>query len=159
MYRWNVFDVETGVIDHEAARAWEPYDISHTLLTRWPELRPRLAGKLHVFAGEVDTFYLEGAVERFRARAAAVRLVVLDRTMPGASGSEVLDAIRSTCPEVPILLVSGYCDGAPAEAGRRPSAFLEKPFLPDALLGRVRGMLDGKPIDYPPAPPWSSTTS
>lgn len=64
-----VFDVETGVIDHEAAKAWEPYDISHTLLTRWPELRPRLAGKLHVFAGEVDTFYLEGAVERFRALA------------------------------------------------------------------------------------------
>jgi putative esterase len=64
-----VFDVETGVIDHAAAAAWRPYDISNTLLTRWTELRPRLAGKIHVFAGEVDTFYLEGAVERFRALA------------------------------------------------------------------------------------------
>ncbi len=64
-----VFDVETGVIDHAAAAAWRPYDISHTLLTRWSELRPRLVGKLHVFAGEVDTFYLEGAVERFRVEA------------------------------------------------------------------------------------------
>jgi CheY-like chemotaxis protein len=100
------------------------------------------------------------AVECFRARAAAVRLVVLDRTMPGTSGVEVLDAIRSTRPEVPVLVVSGYCEDAPVPpgAGRRASAFLEKPFLPDVLLGRVRGMLDGKPIDYPRHPPWSSIT-
>ena len=64
-----VFDVETGVIDHEAARAWRPYDISHTLLTRWDELEPDLDGKVRVFAGEVDTFYLEGAVERFEGLA------------------------------------------------------------------------------------------
>ncbi|MFT5291647.1 MAG: hypothetical protein ACI8QC_003137 [Planctomycetota bacterium] len=61
-----VFDVETGEIDHEAAKAWRKYDISNTLLTRWKELRPTLAGKIHVYAGEVDTFYLEGAVERFQ---------------------------------------------------------------------------------------------
>ncbi len=60
-----VFDVATGVIDHEAAQAWRKYDISHLLLTGWDELGPRLAGKIHVYAGEVDTFYLEGAVERF----------------------------------------------------------------------------------------------
>jgi hypothetical protein len=64
-----VFDVETGVIDHAAAAAWRPYDISDRLLTGWDELRPRLAGKIHVFAGELDTFYLQGAVERFRALA------------------------------------------------------------------------------------------
>jgi len=52
-----------------AAAAWRPYDISNTLLTQWSELRPRLAGKIHVFAGELDTFYLQGAVQRFRAEA------------------------------------------------------------------------------------------
>jgi hypothetical protein len=61
-----VFDVETGAIDHAAAEQWRRYDISHTLLTRWDELKGNLAGKLHVFAGSVDTFYLEGAVVRFR---------------------------------------------------------------------------------------------
>ena len=60
-----VFDVETGEIDHAAAQAWRAYDISHVLLTRWDELREGLRGKVHVYAGEVDTFYLEGAVERF----------------------------------------------------------------------------------------------
>ena len=64
-----VFDVGTGVIDHEAAQAWRDYDISLRLLTGWDELKPRLAGKLHIYAGEVDTFYLEGAVERFRSLA------------------------------------------------------------------------------------------
>lgn len=64
-----IFDVETGAIDHEAARAWKKYDISNLLLTSWDELRESLAGKLHVYAGEVDTFYLEGAVERFQALA------------------------------------------------------------------------------------------
>lgn len=60
-----VFDVETGAVDHEAAQAWRAFDISHQLLTRWDELEPALDGKIHVWAGEVDTFYLEGAVERF----------------------------------------------------------------------------------------------
>jgi dienelactone hydrolase len=27
----------------------------------WPQLAPKLAGKLHVYMGEEDTFYLEGA--------------------------------------------------------------------------------------------------
>jgi hypothetical protein len=66
-----VFDVESGAIDHAVAATWKPYDIAHTLLTGWKELRPRLAGKIHLFAGEVDTFYLEGAVERFRTAAEA----------------------------------------------------------------------------------------
>ncbi|MHC4375197.1 MAG: alpha/beta hydrolase-fold protein [Planctomycetota bacterium] len=60
-----VFDVATGVIDHEAAQAWRRFDISHILLTQWEELEPRLDGKIHVWAGTQDNFFLEGAVERF----------------------------------------------------------------------------------------------
>lgn len=64
-----VFDIVTGEIDHDAAQLWRKYDISNTLLTRWDELRPALKGKIHIYAGEVDTFYLEGAVIRFKALA------------------------------------------------------------------------------------------
>lgn len=70
-----VFDVETGAIDHAAAALWKPFDIANTLLTNWKELRPRLKGKIHLFAGEVDTFYLEGAVERFHAAAEAAGML------------------------------------------------------------------------------------
>lgn len=64
-----VFDPETGAVNHKVAQTWRSYDISNTLLTRWEELKPKLTGKIHVYAGEVDTFYLEGAVERFQGLA------------------------------------------------------------------------------------------
>jgi S-formylglutathione hydrolase FrmB len=56
----------TGSIDPRAAKAWERYDIRLVLERRWPELAPQLAGKLHVFMGEHDTFYLDGAVRLLR---------------------------------------------------------------------------------------------
>jgi hypothetical protein len=51
----------SGDIDPEVARSWEKYDIRRVLEKNWPQLAPRLAGKLHVYMGEEDTFYLEGA--------------------------------------------------------------------------------------------------
>jgi len=56
-----LFDRATGAIDPETARAWEEYDIRLTIERNWKELGPKLSGKLHIFAGEKDTFYLEGA--------------------------------------------------------------------------------------------------
>lgn len=57
-----LFDIETGVIDRAVAESWKPYDIALQLRTRWDELRPDLAGKIHVFMGTQDTFRLEGAL-------------------------------------------------------------------------------------------------
>lgn len=63
-----VFDRETGEIDHAVAASWRKYDIAHLIETRWEELKGRLAGRVHIYAGEMDNFYLEGAVERLEAR-------------------------------------------------------------------------------------------
>lgn len=52
---------KTGEIDPIVAKAWEKYDIRLILERNWGTLGPRLAGKLHVFMGDADTFYLEGA--------------------------------------------------------------------------------------------------
>ncbi len=52
----------TGAVDAEVARAWEKYDIRLQLERNWKTLGPKLAGKLHVYTGGDDTFYLEGAV-------------------------------------------------------------------------------------------------
>jgi S-formylglutathione hydrolase FrmB len=54
---------ETGAIDMETARYWERYDIRLQLERNWKTLGPRLKGKLHVFMGDMDTFYLEGATK------------------------------------------------------------------------------------------------
>ncbi len=57
-----MFDRDTGAIDPKVVEAWKAYDISYQLRTRWSELGPKLAGKLHVFVGTEDTYRLEGAL-------------------------------------------------------------------------------------------------
>lgn len=58
-----LWDRATGAIDPETAKAWEAYDIRLVLERNWPTLGPKLAGKIFVVTGSLDTFYLEGAVE------------------------------------------------------------------------------------------------
>jgi len=57
-----LWDRTTGQIDAETAKSWERYDIRLTLERNWKTLGPKLAGKLHVYVGADDNFYLEGAV-------------------------------------------------------------------------------------------------
>jgi hypothetical protein len=58
-----LWDRTTGVIDAEVVRSWQRYDIRLVLENNWKTLAPKLAGKLHVWTGGQDTFYLEGAVK------------------------------------------------------------------------------------------------
>jgi len=58
-----LWDRSTGTLDPDVAKAWEAYDIRLVLERNWPALGPKLKGKLHVIMGDVDTFYLEGAVK------------------------------------------------------------------------------------------------
>jgi hypothetical protein len=54
-----LFDKRTGVIDPEVAQYWkENFEIRHYLETNWTEVGPSLVGKLHVYAGDMDNFYL-----------------------------------------------------------------------------------------------------
>jgi hypothetical protein len=56
-----LWDRKSGAVDPAVAKAWEKYDIRLTLEKNWKTLGPKLAGKLHVYTGEEDTFYLDGA--------------------------------------------------------------------------------------------------
>jgi len=62
-----LWDRATGAIDAAVARTWERYDIRLVLERNWPALGPKLKGKLHVFMGEHDTFYLDGAARLLKA--------------------------------------------------------------------------------------------
>ncbi|RPI75782.1 MAG: hypothetical protein EHM42_15170, partial [Planctomycetaceae bacterium] len=46
-----VWNRRTGAVDTQAAKHWEKYDIRLILESRWQELGPQLAGKLHVIMG------------------------------------------------------------------------------------------------------------
>jgi hypothetical protein len=58
-----ILNKRTGEIDHEVAKYWKDhYDLSAIMQRDWKTLGPKLAGKLHLYVGEADTFYLDRAV-------------------------------------------------------------------------------------------------
>jgi hypothetical protein len=58
-----IFDKLTGKIDHKIAAYWrDHYDLTHIIERDWATLGPKLAGKLHIYVGSADTFYLNDAV-------------------------------------------------------------------------------------------------
>jgi hypothetical protein len=57
-----LYDPLTGKIDKEVAAYWrENYDLSYIIQRDWATLGPKLNGKLHIYMGDTDTFYLEEA--------------------------------------------------------------------------------------------------
>ena len=62
-YPVRLWDKESGEIDHETAEYWrENYDLMHILRRDWATLGPKLEGKLHIYAGDMDNYYLNNAV-------------------------------------------------------------------------------------------------
>lgn len=62
-YPVRLWDKETGEIDHDVAQYWkENYDLRYILERDWATLGPKLEGKLHIYAGDMDNYYLNNAV-------------------------------------------------------------------------------------------------
>lgn len=62
-YPKRIWNKLTGEIDAEVAAYWrENYDLRHILARDWAKLGPLLAGKLHIYCGDMDNFYLNNAV-------------------------------------------------------------------------------------------------
>ena len=58
-----IWDKMTGEIDHEVAAYWrENYDLRYILERDWKTLGPKLKGKIHIYVGDMDNFYLNNAV-------------------------------------------------------------------------------------------------
>ena len=80
-----LWDRETSRIDPKVADAWRKYDIRLLLEKNWPTLGPKLKGKIHITTGELDTFYLEGAVELLAASLEKLGSDAQIKIIPGAS--------------------------------------------------------------------------
>ncbi|MGC2388880.1 MAG: hypothetical protein WA621_05730, partial [Candidatus Acidiferrum sp.] len=62
-YPQPIFNKETGEIDPKVAAYWkEHYDLRAILERDWATLGPKLQGKLHVYVGSADTYFLNDAV-------------------------------------------------------------------------------------------------
>ncbi len=62
-YPRRIWDKRSGRIDPEVAAWWrEHYDLRHILERDWAELGPKLVGKIHIYCGDMDNYYLNNAV-------------------------------------------------------------------------------------------------
>ncbi len=62
-YPASIIDKQTGAIDHTVAQYWhDHYDLTAKLQREWPQLQPKLDGKLHVYVGSDDNYMLNDAV-------------------------------------------------------------------------------------------------
>lgn len=84
------------------------------------------------------------AVERFREHAPTIAAVLLDLTMPEVGGAEAFVEIRRIRPDARIILSSGYSvvDVAARLGGQKADGFLQKPYEPQALIQKLRELLE-----------------
>ena len=86
-----LYDRATGAIDLETARAWQAYDIRLVMQRNWEALRPGLKGKVRVVVGDLDTFYLEGAVKRLKSSLDALGSDAAVEIVPDRDHRTVID--------------------------------------------------------------------
>ena len=62
-YPERLWDKKSGEINHEVAEYWkENYDLRYILERDWDKLGEKLRGKIHIYCGDMDNYYLNNAV-------------------------------------------------------------------------------------------------
>ncbi len=90
-----------------------------------------------------------GSAEAIRvaeAHAGSIDLLVTDVVMPEMGGRELVESLRARRPGLRVLYMSGYTDDAVVRHGvvEAIDAFIQKPFTPLDLAGKVRVVLDAR---------------
>ena len=88
-------------------------------------------------------------LEAFTRHSQEIVAVILDLSMPGRDGLEVLRELHSLVPNLPVLVMSGYSEQEVSIrcGGTGASGFILKPFTPNDLIARVCELLSSKASD------------
>jgi CheY-like chemotaxis protein len=83
------------------------------------------------------------AIEVIAKHRGGIELVLLDLSMPGMSGAEVLPELRKIRPAVRVMLSSGYSEAESMKLfeGQQVTAFLQKPFTLSTLREKVKSCI------------------
>lgn len=84
------------------------------------------------------------ALLKYEQHKDTIDLMITDVVMPRLSGRELVGHLTTLRPELKVLYMSGYTDDAIVHHGvlDEGTAFLQKPFTPDALARKAREILD-----------------
>ena len=87
------------------------------------------------------------ALNLLRTERETLRAALIDLTMPGLSGEEVVREIRRIREDLPVLVMSGYSESDVQSRfrGRPNTGFLQKPFTLAALHAKMRALLGDPP--------------
>ncbi|WP_051937875.1 hybrid sensor histidine kinase/response regulator [Ghiorsea bivora] len=83
------------------------------------------------------------AVEKLKQHANEVDCVLLDMTMPRMGGEDAFTEMRRICPEIKVVLSSGYNQQIATQrfTGKGLAGFVQKPYMPDELLSKLTEVL------------------
>jgi PAS domain S-box-containing protein len=86
----------------------------------------------------------EAALDLVTRYSGTIHLLLTDVVMPGLNGRELATKLASLRPDARVIFMSGYTDDAVTRHGvlEPGSAYVQKPFTPDAIARRVREVLD-----------------
>jgi PAS domain S-box-containing protein len=84
------------------------------------------------------------ALAIYKEHEGQINLIMTDVVMPEMSGRELAQSLEVLHPGIKVLYMSGYTDDAIVRHGLlyQEIAFLQKPFTPEALMRKVREVLD-----------------
>jgi len=86
----------------------------------------------------------ESALDIVTRYSGTIHLLLTDVVMPGLNGRELASRLAGLRPDARVIFMSGYTDDAVTRHGvlEPGSAYVQKPFTPDAIARKVREVLD-----------------
>ena len=136
---------EAPVESGSAGVAGSGHGVETVLLVEDQLHGPALTGSSLKKAGStvLEATHGEQALQIVHAHQAPIDLLLTDVVMPGMNGRELAEHVKLLRRETRVLYMSGYSDDAILRRGVQTSstAFIQKPFSMEALMGRIRETL------------------
>ncbi|MBY6212322.1 esterase family protein [Microbulbifer agarilyticus] len=95
-----MFDPNTGAINKQVVEAWKKYDLKLHLEENWSTLGPKLQGKIYVWMGDMDHFYLNPATR-------SMSEFLAKTSEPQSDAEFVFDAMEGHCTKFSNMKVLG----------------------------------------------------